>query len=118
MNRNETFREYFRRARYDGKAAGELLRTAKGARKFFGSVAILFLALALWQIGDQLFHGAGWVSRSVLIDVVGVITNLLIYDKLGERIIALEVLAEAPNRSSEPNLGSVIPPEVKEPRIP
>ncbi len=101
MNRSESFREYFRRARYDRQASIELLRTARGARRFFGSIVLVFALLALWQAGSQLFHGAGWLSRSVFIDVVGLITNLLVYDKLGERIIALEVLAESLGPSQE-----------------
>jgi len=116
MNRNETFREYFRRARYDRRASGQLLRTAKVARRFFGSIVIVFGVLTVWQSGYQLFHGAGWLSRSVFIDVVCLVTNLLVYDKLGERIIALEVLAESPNQSSEPTLSSFSPPAGQETR--
>jgi hypothetical protein len=118
MNRNETFREYFRRARYDRKASGQLLRTAKGARKLFGSVVIVFAVLTFWQSGYQLLHGASWLSRSVFIDVVGLITNLLVYEKLGERIIALEVLAESPNQSPDPTPASVTAPAGQEPRHP
>jgi hypothetical protein len=52
----------------------------------------------------------------VFIDVVCLVTNLLVYDKLGERIIALEVLAESPNQSSEPTLSSFSPPAGQETR--
>jgi hypothetical protein len=118
MNRNETFRDYFRRARYDKNVSAQLLRTAKSARKFFGWIVIVFVALTVWECADQLLHGAGWLSRSVLINVVGLVTNLLIYDKLGERIIALEVLAESPNQSTEPTLASGTSPARQEPRLP
>jgi general stress protein CsbA len=83
---------------------------------FFGWIVIVFTVLTIWQTGYQLYHGAGWLSRSVFIDVVGLITNLLVYDKLGERIIAPQVLAESPNQSSEPAPSSVTPPAMQESR--
>jgi len=87
-----------------------------GARRFFGWIVVVFAVLTVWQSSYQLYHGAGWLSRSVFIDVVGLITNLLVYDKLGERIIALQMLAESPNQSTDPALASVTPPAGQESR--
>ena len=107
MNRKETFRDYFRRARYDSEASAQLVRTASGSRKLFGWLAVVFVVLSAWQIGYQLFRGDGWLSRPVLIDILCLVINLLVYEKLGERIIALEVLAESPNQqSSQPTPAS------------
>jgi hypothetical protein len=118
MNRNETFRDYFRRARYDRQASAQLLSTAKAARQLFGWIVFVFAILSVWQIGYQLLNGVGWLSRSAFIDIGCLVINLLVYDKLGERIVALEVLAESPNQSTDPTVASGTPPAGQESRHP
>jgi hypothetical protein len=102
MNKNESFRDYFRRARYDKEARAHLLKTARYTRSSFGWTVAVFSVLAVWQIGYARFHGGALFTRSVVLDVISIVIGLLLYVKMGERIVVLEVMGEPPDPAPAP----------------
>jgi hypothetical protein len=118
MKNSEMFGEYFRRALFDADNRAHQLRSAKYSRSLFGWFTVLFAALAIWQFSYDTISGSPWFSHGLALDVVSLVLYLMIYDKMGERIVVLEVMGESPGRFFEPALSSGASCAAKESRIP
>jgi hypothetical protein len=92
MNRNETFREYFRRARTDPTVRAQLLGNARYTRSVFGWLTLFFGILAFWQFGYQLWKEGVWISRLSIVYTFSFTTAWLIYDKFGDRVAVLAAM--------------------------
>ncbi len=71
-------------------------------RSFFGWMVAVFSVLAVWQIGYERFHGGALFTRPVVLNVISIIIGLLLYVKMGERIVVLEVMGESPDPAPAP----------------
>ncbi len=106
MNKNETFREYFRRARTDPSVRAHLLENARYSRTVFGWLLVVFGILAGWQYGYQFWKEGVWISRSSLFYTISFAATWLIHNKFGDRIAVLAVWDDP----TEPNPAQGAPP--------
>ena len=106
MNKHETFREYFRRARTDPGVRAHLLENARYSRSVFGWLLLVFGVLAGCQFGFQLWKEGVWISRSTLFYVFSFAATWLIHNKFGDRIAVLAALDDP----AEPTSTRVAPP--------
>jgi hypothetical protein len=102
MQKRETFRDYFRRARTDSGVRAHLLENAKYSCSLFRVGVIVFGILAIWQCAYQRWHDGVWISRSSIFYILSFTANWLIYDKFRDRVAVLAALDEAPNQSKDP----------------
>jgi hypothetical protein len=106
MNKHETFREYFRRARTDPSVRAHLLENARYSRSVFGWLLLVFGILAVCQFGFQLWTEGVWISRSSLFSIFSFAATWLIHNKFGDRIAVLAALDDA----GEPTPTRIAPP--------
>jgi hypothetical protein len=111
MNKGETFREYFRRARHDPAVRAHLLENARYSRSFFGWMTFVFGVLALGMTGYQLLHDGVWMTRTSVLFTFGFTINWLIYDKFGDRVAMYASMDEVPGPTPIP----AVPPASREP---
>jgi hypothetical protein len=96
VKKNESFRDYFRRARHDEGVRAQFLRTARIARSFFGWLAVLFIVLGVCQVVYDMLHSGTWLSRTLIVDAACHFASLLVHEKFGDRIAALETTDGSP----------------------
>jgi hypothetical protein len=118
MNRRETFREYFRRARQDSSVRAHLLENARYSRSAVGWAVALFGILAFWQTGYQWLRHDILISRPSVFYTLCFVVNFLIYDKFGDRIAVLESIGDLQDPPPGPTAGPGESPAVPEPRLP
>jgi hypothetical protein len=94
MKKNESFREYFRRARHDPSVRRQLIANARVARSIAGWVAVILAAIALWESVSQGVQTGFWLPHGAIIAGFGFIANGFVWDKYGERIAALESMGD------------------------
>jgi hypothetical protein len=95
MNKKESLREYFRRARHDSAVRDHLIRNARMSRTCMGWSAVIMAAVA---IAESAFHGyreGVWLPGSAVFFSFSFVANLLIWDKFGDRIAAYQSMEEA-----------------------
>jgi hypothetical protein len=98
MNRGESFREYFRRARTDPGVRAHLLENARYSRSAMGWVALVFAALGIGLSTYEGLHGREWMPPTSMFCAVSCVINVLIYDKFGDRIAILSSMDDAPGQ--------------------
>lgn len=118
MKNGETFREYFRRARFDADSRAHQLKSTRNSRSLFGWLTVIFAALAIWQFSCDHFSGSPWFSRGLALDIVSLGLNLMLFDKMSERIWVLEVMGESPRQFREPVPSSGASRAAQESRLP
>jgi hypothetical protein len=109
MNKNETLRSYFARARHDAGFRSQFAETTRLSRAWFGWAAFIF---AIFAGGGTVYFGLRhgvWISSTPILCAVCAVTNFLIYDKMCERMAILASLDDMPDSSTDPALGSVAP---------
>ena len=116
MNKRESLRDYFRRARTDAGVRAHLIATAKYSRSVFGWVAFVFAILAVWQSVYLVVRSGVWLSGAATFYAIGFVVNMLIYDKFGDRITMLASLDDVPNHVPDPTLASCTSPAGQETR--
>jgi hypothetical protein len=94
VNKNETFREYFRRAQHDAAVRRQLENTAQISRTVFGWVAVLFAGAGLWECVAHGLRSGTWLPGAAIFCSFGFVGNLLVWDKFGDRIAALRAMDE------------------------
>jgi hypothetical protein len=95
VNKNESFREYFQRAKHDPAARAQLLKNAQVSRSVFGWIAVLFAAAALAESFLNGIQSGVWLPGAAIFYSFGFVGNLLVWAKFGDRIAALRVMNEA-----------------------
>lgn len=105
MNKNESLREYFRRAKSDAGVRAHLLGNARQARRLFGGLVLVFGALAFGDVAYLGWSRGTWMSGASLFYTFAFAVNWLIYDKFGDRIAALESLDRDPAEQPPPGKG-------------
>jgi len=88
--KDETFREYFLRARHDADVRREILRSATVSRSIAGWMAILFLALTLGRMVFLGLRTGAWVSNQAIATAIFFVLTMMVYAKFGHRIADLE----------------------------
>jgi hypothetical protein len=102
MNKGETLREYFQRARHDPAVRTHLLENARYSRSCFGWMTLVFGVLALGMTGYQVLHDGVWMTRTSVACAFSFTVFWLIYDKFGDRVATYASMDEVPSRSPMP----------------
>src|ERR1035438_3109863 len=131
MSKNETLKDYLRRARKDatfrahllenarsvrsfngwavGAAPAHLLENARSVRSFNGWAALVFAVLAIGPSVYNMLRGGVWLERTPGVCAVGCLIGVLTFQRFGDRIAMLSSLDDMPNHSSDPTPSSVPP---------
>src|SRR5271165_7067819 len=118
MSKNETLKNYLRRARQDATFRAHLLENARSVRSFNGWAALVFAVLAIGPSVYNMLRGGAWVERTPGVCAVGCLIGVLTFQRFGDRIAMLSSLNDEPNYSPDPRPASVTPPAGQPPRQP
>ena len=92
MNKNESFREFFQRAKHDRSVRLQLVRNAQVSRAVFGWIAILFAGAFVWACASHWLRSGNWLPGVAIFFAFGFVGNLLVWDKFGDRIAAFKAM--------------------------
>jgi len=109
MSKNETLKDYLRRARKDATFRAHLLENARSVRSFNGWAALVFAVLAIGPSVYNMLRGGVWLERTPGVCAVGCLIGVLTFQRFGDRIAMLSSLDDMPNHSSDPTPSSVPP---------
>jgi hypothetical protein len=101
MSKNDTLKGYFVRARVDAGFRSEFMGTTRLVKAAFGWAAFLFALLAIGASLYLKWSKGVWVTSTPALCAVCSAVNFLIYDKMGERLAALESLDEVPGQPGD-----------------
>jgi hypothetical protein len=118
MSNHETLKESIKRATTDSGFRAHLLANAKYTRSFCGWILVIFGALGLWELGDELWRNSPWLSRGLVLDLFCFAINLLVYDKFSDRVAVLGAIDKVSNQSTDPTLASGTPAAAQPARLP
>src|ERR1035438_10768994 len=77
MSKNETLKDYLRRARKDATFRAHLLENARSVRSFNGWAALVFAVLAIGPSVYNMLRGGVWLERTPGVCAVGCLIGVL-----------------------------------------